>query len=65
MTERIYRISPVCEADGHLLDDGSLPTCTRRDCDEGYQAVDYYGDLEEEMCTCTDTTTCGWHGGEA
>lgn len=65
MTERVYRVSLVCETEGHLMDDGSIPTCTRKDCDEGMQMIDYYCDLEEEMCTCTDTTTCYWHGGEA
>lgn len=69
MTARVYRISPVCERDGHLMDwNESLPTCHREGCDEGMQTVDMYCDMEAAECTCKmlpggqiDQVGCEWH----
>lgn len=60
--ERTYRISPVCLTKGHLMDDGSIPTCMRRGCDEGMATIDHYLDIEVEECYCDDPQTpCPWN----
>jgi hypothetical protein len=60
---KTYAINPQCLIDGHLMDDGSLPTCMRTGCDEGMQIVDYYSELEDRECRCVgdDDSRCGWH----
>lgn len=65
---RVYRISPICEREGHQWDGGSLPTCTRAGCDEGMQDVDMYCALDAAECTCKmlpggqiDQNGCEWH----
>lgn len=60
---KTYAINPICLVDGHLMDDGSVPTCMRFGCEEGMQMIDYYLELEEEECRCAgdDDSRCGWH----
>lgn len=65
--ERSYSYHPTCLTEGHVYDDGSLPTCTRPMCESGMEEVDAILAVEEAGCRCvetasgTDAQRCGWH----